>query len=106
MFRRGSLLAFMVLAVICDVTRYAPPPPARPKVDMATRSVSFTTLDNLVIHAGFSPAPTPEKAPIVILLHMYHSDRSAFARGGCAGSSRDGTRRASGSPTRRLRAGA
>lgn len=51
------------------------PAPAEVKV----RRVSFTTDDNLVIFAGYTPAKdSNEKAPVAILLHMYRSDRSAF----------------------------
>jgi len=56
-------------------------PPAESADPVNIKQVKFTTEDHLVIAAGFVPplAKKDAKAPIVILLHMYKSDRSAYA---------------------------
>lgn len=44
------------------------------------RQVSFTTWDDVAISADYvAPKPQAGAAPIAILLHMYRSDRSAYA---------------------------
>jgi pimeloyl-ACP methyl ester carboxylesterase len=55
-------------------------PPAKRPGPVNIKQVKFTTEDHLVIAAGFVPPLTKKdtKAPIVVLLHMYKSDRSAY----------------------------
>ena len=51
-----------------------------PAIAADPQAVSFTTYDGQTIHADYYPRKGDESgAPIAILLHMYRSDRTAFA---------------------------
>src|SRR5262245_23651527 len=76
---RGRLFAAIgsfLIGLTSGASAVQPPAPERDGAQMVT----FSTDDNLLIRGEFvRPMASHEKAPIVILVHMYRSDHSTFA---------------------------
>lgn len=75
MLCRRPLTVALLLASLCIPALAAAEKASAPP----WKKVTFTTDDNLVIAGRYlAPPANPSRAPIVILLHMYKSDSSAF----------------------------